>query len=145
MDPAANLEAEREEAFLALPGEVRERIVIAESERVERWEELRGVASKRWRRPVREGALLLLCFIAPFAGFELAAMLSALLTGAALGLFWHFTRANQLVAIATSIPVYMLLMLAIGSINIIVFLCAPFPLGAIAGILALQREEASSL
>ena len=143
MDPAANREAarEREEQRSALPDEVRERIVLEECRQAERWEALELVAGRRWRRPVLEGAVLFLSFMALVTGFEPVATLAGAALGALIGLAWHVSRAGQLTAPLLAMPSYMLLMVWWGDVGVLACLCSPFPLGAVAGLLALQRQD----
>lgn len=150
MEPASRVEdprrpggrsASRTEQLEALPSDVRKMVVWDRCVREEQCRELEQRAARLWRRAVIEGVLLFTIGMLITSGFGLSSLLCGVIGGAVVGFAWHLSRAGQLLAPMLSMTAFMFLMVLVGEANMLVFFCAPFSFGAIAGIMALQRND----
>ena len=136
---------EREARFAelaALPDEVRERVVWAECEREARYRELEAHDLRRRRRALLETVALFVGGFGLGTGFALDAVLWGVLVGVPVGAVQALWRPGSIAAILLAMPVYMLTLWLYGQVSIPYFLGSPFPFGAVAGLLAFQREDA---
>lgn len=105
-----------------------------------RWEVVLRRATKAWRRPVLEGMFLFLGVNFLAYGIQLAPLAFCGLTGAFVGVIWHFARAGQLLSPIIAMPIQLLCVAFLGDVNVLQFFALPFPLGFIAAFLGSERD-----